>query len=127
MHIQNLHVHLCFNCCINNKMWEFLDKVIYINLDHREDRRKIMEKLCIDARIPEEKVLRFSAIKHQHGIVGAALSHISVLKLAKEQRYKRILILEDDMEFVDFETNYLKLEKLISTNIWMYVCYQGCI
>ena len=99
-------------------MWEFLDKVIYINLDHREDRREIMKKLFDDAQIPEEKVLRFSAIKHHYGIIGTALSHIGVLKLAKEEGYKRILILEDDMEWVDFETNYSKLEELISTNTW---------
>jgi glycosyl transferase family 25 len=99
-------------------MWEFLDKVIYINLDHRQDRRDIMKKLFEDGKIPEEKVLRFSAIKHEYGIIGTALSHIGVLKLAKEQGYKRILILEDDMEWVDFETNYAKLEELVSNNSW---------
>jgi glycosyl transferase family 25 len=100
-------------------MWEFLDKVIYINLDHREDRREMMKKLFDDAQIPEEKVIRFSAIKHKYGIIGTALSHIGVLKLAKEEGYKRILILEDDLEWVNgFQENYAKLEELVSNNTW---------
>ena len=28
-------------------MWEFVDKVVYINLDHREDRRQVMQKFFV--------------------------------------------------------------------------------
>jgi hypothetical protein len=37
-------------------MWDFVDKVIYINLDHRQDRRDIMTKFFENAKIPLEKV-----------------------------------------------------------------------
>lgn len=105
-------------------MWEFLDKVVYINLDHREDRRKIMEKLFQEGQIPSEKVHRFSAVKHRYGIIGTALSHIGVIELAKQQGWNRILILEDDMTWNDFESNYKKLEELVATPKWD-VCMLG--
>lgn len=95
-------------------MWEFIDKVVYINLDHREDRRQIMQKLFDQGQIPTEKVERFSAIKHKVGIIGCAMGHISILKRAKEQKWKSVLILEDDLEWIDFKENYNKLEELVS-------------
>ena len=95
-------------------MWEFIDKLVYINLDHREDRRQIMQKLFDEGQIPTEKIHRFSAIKHDVGICGAAMSHIGVLKLAKQNEWKSILVLEDDVNWVNFEENYKKLEDLVS-------------
>ncbi|NDB81832.1 MAG: glycosyl hydrolase family 25, partial [Alphaproteobacteria bacterium] len=44
-------------------MWEFVDKVIYINLDHRQDRRDIMKLFFEKGQIPEDKIVRFPAIK----------------------------------------------------------------
>lgn len=95
-------------------MWEFIDKVVYINLDHREDRRQIMQKLFDEGQIPTEKIHRFSAIKHDVGICGAGMSHIGVLKLAKQNGWNSILVLEDDVNWVNFEENYKKLEDLVS-------------
>ena len=94
-------------------MWEFVDKVIYINLDHREDRRVLMNKLFQDGHIPLEKVERFPAIKHPVGIIGCAMGHIGILKRARQQGWKNVLILEDDMQWIDFEENYKKLEELM--------------
>ena len=95
-------------------MWSFIDKVVYINLDHREDRRQIMQKLFDEAQIPSEKVQRFSAIKHDVGIIGCAMGHISILKYAKAYNWKNVLIMEDDLCWMNFEENYKKLEDLVS-------------
>lgn len=95
-------------------MWYFINKIVYINLDGREDRRQIMQKLFEEGKIPPEKIQRFSAIKHEIGIIGCGMSHIGVLKLAKANNWKNVLIMEDDAEWVDFQTNYEKLEKLIN-------------
>ena len=92
-------------------MWEFLDKIIYINLDEREDRREIMSSFFEKGQIPSDKIQRFSAIKHEIGAVGASLSHIAVLKLAKTSGWKNILILEDDVEWV--ESKYDEIENLM--------------
>jgi glycosyl transferase family 25 len=104
-------------------MWDFVDKVVYINLDHREDRRKIMSEFFKDGNIPQEKVIRFPAIKHSVGIVGCAMGHISILKHAKAEGWKSVLILEDDMRWIDFHSNYPKLKKLAETH-WD-VCMLG--
>ena len=95
-------------------MWEFVDKVVYINLDHREDRRQIMQKLFDEGKIPPEKIERFSAIRHKVGIIGCAQGHIAILKMAKANNWKRVLILEDDLKWINFEENYKKLEDLVS-------------
>lgn len=99
-------------------MWEFIDKAVYINLDHREDRRQIMNHFFQDAKIPLEKVERFSAIRHSIGIVGCAMGHIEILKKAKREGWKSVLILEDDMRCVDIDTNYPKLEQLVNSQSW---------
>lgn len=95
-------------------MWEFVDKVVYINLDHREDRRQIMRRFVDEGRIPDEKVMRYSAIKNSLGIIGCALSHIGVLKMARDNKWKSVLILEDDLEWLDFNNGYKLLEQTIS-------------
>lgn len=71
-----------------------IDKVFYINLDRRKDRRSHTESLLESYGIPAE---RFVAIPHSHGLYGCGLSHLAVLKLAKERGYKNVLILEDDI------------------------------
>lgn len=99
-------------------MWEFIDKAVYINLDHREDRRQIMNNFFEEGKFPENKIYRFSGIKHEVGIVGCAMGHISILEMAKRNKWKSILILEDDLQWIDFENNYKKLENLISSQLW---------
>lgn len=94
-------------------MWEFVDKVVYINLDHREDRRTLMTKLFQDGGVPADKVERFSAVRHPVGIIGCAMGHIGILKRARQQGWKNVLIFEDDMQWIEFETNYKKLEELM--------------
>lgn len=105
-------------------MWEFVDKFVYINLDHREDRRKIMNVFFEKGNIPVEKIQRFSAIRDNPGIIGSARSHIAVIKLAKENNWNRVLVLEDDLKWVNFEENYKKLEELVSEPDWD-VCLLG--
>jgi glycosyl transferase family 25 len=72
-----------------------IEKVVYINLAYRTDRRKQVEKeLSI---FPPEKVLRFDAIKDEKGHIGCSLSHIAVLKMAITKKWNNVLIVEDDM------------------------------
>lgn len=76
-----------------------IDKIVYINLESREDRRE-----NIESQLKELEILnyeRFNAIATPgFGILGCGLSHLSVIKIAKERKYKNILILEDDVLFV---------------------------
>jgi glycosyl transferase family 25 len=106
-------------------MWEFVDKVIYINLDHREDRLEIMKKFFADTKIPLDKVIRFSAIKRSFGALGCTESHMGVLKLAKSNGWKNILILEDDLQILNFNEGYRKLEELVALPKWDVIMLTG--
>jgi len=106
-------------------MWEFVDKFIYINLDHRQDRRDIMAKFFEEGQIPLEKVVRFSAIKNPYRQLGCLESHMEVLKLAKKEGWKNILILEDDMEWVDFKKGYSRLVEFIKLPAWDVILLVG--
>jgi glycosyl transferase family 25 len=107
-------------------MWEFIDKIIYINLDHRDDRRVIMSKFFEEGQIPLEKVIRFSAIKRSSGALGCVESHMEVLNLANRENWKNILILEDDLEWSeDFKGNYKKLEDLVNLPDWDVILLTG--
>ncbi len=94
---------------------DFFDKVYCINLERREDRwqqcTKEFDRLGIE-------VERFEAIdgntcgldsaapplnwtKMKAGGVGCTLSHVKILKKAKANGYKNVLVLEDDIEFCE--------------------------
>ena len=105
-------------------MWEFIDKIVYINLDHRQDRRDIMSKFFEKGQIPLEKVIRFPAIKRSRGEVGCLESHTEVLKMAKFEQWKNVLILEDDIEWTNFE-QYSKLEELTNFPKWDVIMLMG--
>jgi glycosyl transferase family 25 len=80
---------------------EFIEKIIYINLDRRTDRREEIENEFKRMHIPESKVIRFPAIEHEDPNVGCLLSHASVAKLALKMGFENVLILEDDFNFQD--------------------------
>jgi glycosyl transferase family 25 len=94
-------------------MWEFIDKVIYINLDNRIDRREHMEQMtsCFG-----DKIERFSAIKDEIRPIGCTRSHIAVLRMAIINNWKNILILEDDAVWNEFDKNYINLKNIASKN-----------
>ena len=73
-----------------------IEKIVYINLEHRKDRKQQIEKeLSI---FPKDTVLRFNAILDKgNGHVGCGLSHIAVLEMAIKENWSNVLIVEDDM------------------------------
>jgi len=79
-----------------SELHSFVDMVFYINLDHRVDRKEAIEAELYKVGLPFE---RFPAIAHAFGAVGCSQSHLAVLKLARQRKYKRVLILEDDFMF----------------------------
>jgi len=76
-----------------------IDKIIYINLDKRQDRKTEIENELISKELLNFE--RFRAIETSgFGILGCSHSHLEVLKLAKERGYKNVLIIEDDFMFL---------------------------
>lgn len=105
----------------NTTMSNFIDKIIYINLSKRTDRRELIEIELNNFNLNYE---RFDAISTpDFGIYGCGLSHLAVLKMAKEKGYKNILILEDDFEFlVSKEVFEENLKTFFEGNIEYNVC-----
>jgi GR25 family glycosyltransferase involved in LPS biosynthesis len=83
-----------------------LENVLYINLDHREDRK--LHILSQMKKMGIENPVRFSAVKTKNGAVGCGLSHIKCLELAKERNWETVCILEDDF-------NCLKLDVFMNS------------
>ena len=77
-----------------------IDKIYYINLEHRTDRNKqIIEEIKkIDPNL--EKTERINAIKHEKGAIGCAMSHLKALQKAIDNNYKNVIIFEDDFEII---------------------------
>ena len=78
----------------NNKNFPAL----YINLEHREDRKKQIEGEL--KKVGFYNYQRFNAIKNKKGYLGCSASHLECLKLAKNNNYPNVMILEDDFEFL---------------------------
>lgn len=86
---------------------ENIDKIVFINLSKRKDRLQEIHEQFENYHFPKEKILRFEAIETPHyGLIGCGKSHIEVLKMAKENQWKNVLILEDDFQIVVSEEEF---------------------
>lgn len=98
---------------------EYIDKIFYINLDKRLDRKEQFLEECRKMEINQEKVERFSAISiPDTPALGCTYSHLDVVKIARDRHYKNVLIFEDDFEFVvEKEKLYSSLEYFFNKNL----------
>jgi GR25 family glycosyltransferase involved in LPS biosynthesis len=127
--------------------FDFFDKIYYINLDSRIDRKEKMEALFAKYKIKAERfpAITLSTEQNQHLIddgcifrnearpmhslytKSCALSHLSVVLRAKLMDYKNVLILEDDVVFAEniLEELTKSLEDLKKQEKWD-MFYIGC-
>lgn len=93
---------------------EFIDAIVYINLDRRTDRKEHIEnELNKWKDLDRSKVHRFSAIEGK--LVGCLSSHLNVLKMAKTNKWTNVLILEDDFTWEEWTLEPGKISSLLST------------
>lgn len=95
---------------------EYFDKIFIINLDKRPDRLELMKLKCKKNNISNVERTPGILIQSQHdalykaaikahtkkpqpGSVGFAQTLLKILKISMDLRYKRILILQDDVVF----------------------------
>jgi glycosyl transferase family 25 len=103
--------------------------IYVINLERREDRRREMEEELV--RIGWNATF-FPAIEPTSsagfpspGARGCFLSHLSVLKAAREAAVERLVILEDDVNFVcNFKERWQSLETELTALDWS-IFYPG--
>ena len=106
---------------------DFFERAYIINLPERVDRRKGMEKELRKVGMSFEpgKIELFRAIRPDSpgpfrsiGYRGVFLSHLSILKRAKELKLNNVLIMEDDLAFCEHFIEYEDslIEQLQQTN-----------
>lgn len=103
-----------------------INHVVYINLDSRPDRKLHVERELTSIGILSENITRFSAIELNDGALGCSLSHLNCIRKAKEANWPHILLVEDDIRFIDipkFKEQFSKLLKTIDR--WDVVLLAG--
>ena len=89
-------------------MSNHIDKIFYINLDKRDDRKTEIDNELKNYGL-YDKVERITAFHTPgQGILGCTMSHLHAIKLAKERNYSNVLILEDDFQFTISKENFEK-------------------
>lgn len=90
------------------KLFDRFDKVYCINLEHREDRKTHILSECAKYNLGELSFFKAingnnisNSYRISNGCLGLILSNIEILKEAKNNNYKTILILEDDCHFTN--------------------------
>jgi glycosyl transferase family 25 len=64
------------------------------------------------------KAERFKGIEHKMGFIGCSYSHLACLKMARECKYKNILIFEDDFEFLVTKDYFYKKMDILMNEEW---------
>jgi glycosyl transferase family 25 len=103
-----------------------ITNIFYINLEHRVDRRNHVETQL--SKIGLQGVQRFNAIKMENGAIGCSMSHLKVLQQALKLGLSHVLIVEDDIEFLDSELFRRQLDQFLqkrSTSLWDVVLIAG--
>jgi len=112
-------------------MNDYFDHIYCINLDKRTDR---WEDCVKQFKKHNLNVERFSAIDGNTikntttlmpGEYGILSTHIELIKDAKNKGYKNILILEDDVEFIDNLNEYFSLFKGQIPDDWVMLYLSG--
>jgi glycosyl transferase family 25 len=85
----------------------------YINLDSRPDRKEHVESQLAAIGINAE---RFKAIKLTNGALGCSMSHLKIMETAKENNWDHILIVEDDIKFLNPDLFVNQFNKFLETH-----------
>lgn len=91
-----------------------MDHVLYINLEHRTDRRAHVEQQLHNIGIHNAQ--RFNAIKMENGAIGCSMSHLQCLEIALANDWDQVMIVEDDILFLDANVFLTQFSKCITGN-----------
>lgn len=108
----------------NDFITKEFDQVYVINLDVRSDRMKQVNTLLNRYKIPFKRISgvylkeKYSDLPNNHtttsslGIIGCFLSHLTCLQDSRDNNYKKILVLEDDITFIDEHIKQINFKQL---------------
>jgi glycosyl transferase family 25 len=88
------------------KFLKKIDKILYINLNHRKDRLKQINEEFTKMGFPSSKIKRIDAVHEKYnGHIGCCKSHINVMNEIINNDYEYTMVFEDDFVFsVDKKT-----------------------
>ena len=94
-----------------------IDIIYYINLEHREDRKKEFVNWISESKF-HGMIERIPAIlKKNKGYIGCTMSHIKALETFLNSDYETCIIYEDDYQPIDIENYWDNIDKLSRENI----------
>lgn len=101
-----------------------IQHIFYINLDTRIDRKQHVEDQLKSIGI--HKAQRFPAIKLENGAIGCSMSHLKCLKIAQENNWSHVMIVEDDILFMNPKLFLTQLNKfLLKHDNWDVILLGG--
>ncbi len=104
-----------------------IDAFIYINLEDREDRKKLLLDEFDKLNIPNNKIRKISGVRiPKNGHKGCIQSHILALQMAKLNKWTKVMILEDDAR-LNVSPDIFKnmINKALSVNKWDMIILHG--
>jgi glycosyl transferase family 25 len=103
---------------------EDIKHAFYINLEHRLDRKQHVEDELNKIGIKAE---RFNAIKMENGAIGCSMSHLKLLQEAQKNNLDHILIVEDDIKFLNVDLFKAQFNKFLEKhgNNWDVILLAG--
>lgn len=94
-----------------------------INIDKRKDRWELIQNVFKKSSI---HLTRISAIKKNDGHLGCGLSYMKIVKYAKENNLKTVLIFEDDnMPLDNFSKRWIMIKEWLDNNLDKWEIYNG--
>jgi len=95
-----------------------LKNVFYINLEHRIDRKEHIEDQLNKLNWSYERfnAIKINPVSVRNGMIGCAMSHLQVLKQAKERDLDYVIIIEDDMLVENIDTFIQSLNYILENN-----------
>jgi glycosyl transferase family 25 len=107
---------------------DYFEWIVCINLDRRLDRWKKASKIFNNLNLKVERIPAIDGTKEpkkynlKPGELGCLLSHLNVIKIAKNTNKKNVLILEDDVEFCKNTISlFFEYEKELPNWDWIYL------
>jgi len=97
---------------------------VYINLETRPDRKQKVELELKSVGINHFQ--RFNAIRLPNGAIGCSMSHLKCLENAKKNNLPYVLVVEDDIQFLNPEIFKNQMNKFLKEHTeWDVVLFAG--
>ncbi len=104
-----------------------IDAFIYINLEEKEDRKKLLLAEFDKLGIPKNKIRKVSGVRiAKNGHKGCMQSHILALQMAKLNKWDTVAIFEDDARLnVEPDIFISMVNKAMANNKWDMIILHG--